>query len=94
MAWAPNTRGRHVNKKARSRPLAGVKGYSFETPKRFMKGGGDVGTTTCKWDKFPQVSVKESPFHTGIHYKYFHLVGLEERVAPTNRFTPRELKSQ
>ena len=63
LTWAPNTRGRHVNNKATFRPLAGVKGYSFKTSKRFMKGGGDVGTTTYRWDIFPQVSVKESPFH-------------------------------
>ena len=24
-----------------------------------------VDTTTSRWDKFPQVSVKESPFHSG-----------------------------
>ena len=24
-----------------------------------------MGTTTYRWDKFPQVSVKESPFHSG-----------------------------
>ena len=55
----------HVNDKARFLPLAGVKGYSFITFKRVMKGRGDVGTTTYRRDKFPQVSVKESPpFHT------------------------------
>lgn len=58
-----NTQRRYVTQKAGFQPLAGVKGYCYETSKRVMKGGGDVGTITqrgqipasvCQRTAFPQ----------------------------------------
>ena len=42
-----------------------------------------VGTTTCRWDKFPQVSVKESPFHSGDTSKIARTL-LREKVPGSN----------
>ena len=63
-------------------PLADVKGYSFKTSKRVMKGGGDEGTTAYRGDKFPHVSVKEPPFHTVMFFE-LGIVKASTRPAPS-----------